>query len=264
MSPKLPLAAQEGFALRADRQAPYVMQWHMHDCMMLLWPRSGALRSAWLDDHAGTAADVKAPAIPPRHITLARGHALLLPAATPHCTRSATQRQQHGELYLVPEFLRHCPARGLLRLDAASVAMLDALLAPALSARGAALLVPAVVAQLATSRPLACPQPELPLSRRMAAMFQHAIDDGQAPPTIDYVADVLGISTRQLQRCCQQEFGMTPVSLRRALFVREIHRLLETGEPRSKISARFGFAHSGHLNRMLRGLDGQGALDILR
>lgn len=256
MSPKLPLAAQAGFALRVDRQAPYAMQWHMHDCMMLLWPRSGALQSAWMDPQAGMAADTPAPAILPRRMTLARGYALLLPAATPHCTRSTTQRQQHGELYLTPEFVRNCAAHGLLRLDAASVSMLDALLAPAISMRSAALLVPAVVAQLAMSRPAACPRPELPPSRRMATMFRQAIDDGHTPPTIEHIAGVLGVSTRHLQRCCQQEFAMTPVSLRRTLFVREIRRLLKAGYAPSNVSARFGFAHSGHLNRLLRGVEG--------
>jgi AraC-like DNA-binding protein len=256
MSPKLPLTAQAGFALRADGQTPYAMQWHMHDCMMLLWPRSGALRSAWLDLEAARAADARAPARLRRRMTLARGYALLLPAATPHCTRSTTQRQQHGELYLAPDFVRHCPRHGLLCLDAASVSMLDALLAPALSPRSASLLVPAVVAQLAVSRSVASPRPESPPSRRMAAMFQHAIDDGQTPPSIEHVAGVLGISTRHLQRCCQQQFGMTPVSLRRTLFAREIHRLREAGCALSDISARFGFAHGGHVNRLLRGLNG--------
>ena len=62
-----------------------------------------------------------------RRSRLVRGQALLLPSHVEHSTRAESAAQQHGELYLAPELLRDCQAGGVLLLDGAAQAMLDAL-----------------------------------------------------------------------------------------------------------------------------------------
>ncbi|MFP3700314.1 hypothetical protein SB758_33080, partial [Burkholderia sp. SIMBA_013] len=68
---------------------------------------------------------------------------LLLPSHVEHSTRAESAAQQHGELYLAPELLRDCQAGGVLQLDGAAQAMLDALWKPALSAAALPMLVEA-------------------------------------------------------------------------------------------------------------------------
>ncbi len=243
LSPKLPQLAAQGFALRHSRQAHYEFDWHVHDCAMLLWPRKGALQSAWREEGA------------PSHtgfdqIRLARSQAILLPVSTAHRTQSATQQQEHGELYLAPEIARACTGRGAIRLDAAALSMLDALLAPALDPRAAEPLVLAVVRQIARARPLEVAQQRSP-ARQMLARFAQALDWNEPLPTIDAIACELGTSTRQLQRACQEELGQSPVALRRQMLAAHARRLLAAGLPLAQVSVQLGFATSGHLTRLL-------------
>jgi AraC-like DNA-binding protein len=245
LSPKLPQLAAQGFALRHSRQAHYEFDWHVHDCAMLLWPRKGALQSAWQEEgafsaHAGFA-----------QMRLARSQAILLPVATAHRTQSATHQQEHGELYLAPEIARACSTgRGAIRLDGAALSMLDALLAPALDPRAAEPLVLAVVRQIARAQPLDVARPRSP-ARRMLARFAQALDWNEPLPGIDAIACELGTSSRQLQRACQDEFGHSPVALRRQMLAAHARRLLATGLPLAQVSLQLGFATSGHLTRLL-------------
>ncbi|WP_454739149.1 hypothetical protein [Cupriavidus necator] len=117
--PKLHLTAERGFALHESRQAGFRREWHTHDCSMLLWPRSGRLRSVWESQIGQRQTDGPISAM------LVRGGAVLLPASTSHSTLAETGRQHHGELYLPPERLRGHPHYGALRLDGAALAMLE-------------------------------------------------------------------------------------------------------------------------------------------
>lgn len=243
LSPKLPQLAAQGFALRHSRQAHYEFDWHVHDCAMLLWPRKGALQSAWQSEGAPVDAGFD-------QIRLARSQAILLPVATAHRTQSATHEQEHGELYLAPDIARACTGRGAIRLDAAALSMLDALLAPALDPRAAEPLVLAVVRQIARARPLDVARPRSP-ARQMLVRFAQALDWGEPLPSIDAIACELGTSTRQLQRACQDELGHSPVALRRQMLAAHARRLLAAGLPLAQVSVQLGFATSGHLTRLL-------------
>jgi len=243
LSPKLPLVAERGFALHESRQPHYSFDWHVHDCAMLLWPRQGGLQSSWIDAHEDDA----------RSARLARDGALLLPANTAHHTTSVTDRQHHAELYFAPELLRGAGHFGALRLDGATVAMLDALTAPALHPRSAEPLVRAIAAQLLATRPVPLAMDIAPLSGRMARQFAAALHEERPLPSVDAVACMLGVSTRQLQRACTQELGTSPVAVRRQLQAAHARALLQQGLPLAVVSTRLGFATSGHLTRLLRG-----------
>ena len=253
-SPSLPPLSQKreqlaarGFALRHSRDVHYEYDWHVHDCAMLLWPRQGALRSAWqnpeLPAHTGTV-----------QMRLSRSQAILLPVATPHRTHSETQRQEHGELYLAPELIRAGPGPHALLLDAAALGMLDALLAPTLSPQAAEPLVNAVVWQIGQARPLSAPLPRSP-AQELQAHIAKALDWGEPLPSIDSVACTLGLSTRQLQRLCATELGCSPVQLRRHMQAAHARQLLGRGQTLAQVSGQLGFATSGHLTRLLRSTD---------
>lgn len=247
LSSKLAATADQGFALRQNQQPHYRFGWHMHDCAMLLWPRVGALDSLWVAE-AGAA---------PQARQLVRRTALLLPASAAHSTRSGTQRQHHGELYLRPELLGTRSRYGVFQLDGAAIAMLDALAAPALAPAGGEPLVHAILAQLAARTPaqyLDVPSRERtePLSRRMVACYMRALDQEMPMPAVESVADELGVSMRQLQRACGTELGSSPVAVRRRLLASKARELLAAGMPPALASQQLGFTHSGHLNRLLR------------
>lgn len=245
LSSKLDLIAQTGFALAASRQPRYAFHWHEHDCAMLLWPRAGALDSAWRDDEGAR-----------RRGRLVRGQALLLPSHVEHSTRAESIAQQHGELYLSPDLLRACRAVGVLQLDGAAQAMLDALWKPALSPNAVPALIAALIAQLDTSRPaqaLAAAPPHL--ARRWIESLRQRLEDGQPPPSVAESAMALGVSTRSLQRACLDAYGLPPVALRRTLVARAARQRIAMGEPAARVSAELGFASSGHLGRLLRAID---------
>ena len=246
LSPKLHQLAAQGFALRHSRQAHYEFDWHVHDCAMLLWPRKGALQSAWQQECG-----------PDRRgfdqVRISRSQAVILPSSMAHRTQSETDQQEHGELYLAPEIARACTGPGAIRLDAAALSMLDALLAPTLDPRAAEPLVLAVVRQIARARPLELTQQDSP-ARKMLTRFAQALDWNEPLPTIDAMACELGTSTRQLQRTCREELGQSPVALRRQMLASHARRLLAAGQPLARVSTQLGFTTSGHLTRLLRSL----------
>jgi AraC-like DNA-binding protein len=243
LSSKQALIQSSGYACLHDREARYERRWHSHDCAMLLWPQTGSLVTAWAAEQSAQTA------------TLTRNTALLLPAGTAHQTLSGTARQRHGELYLASDLLRPlCTAYGALQLDGAAVAMLDALLHPAARPQGAEHLVRAIMAQVASA---ARPAPVAALSppQQMLRGFALALEQEGTVATIDAVAARLGISVRQLQRACQQEWNLSPVAVRRLMVARHARMLLAEGLSLSAVSVRLGFANSGHLGRLLRGVD---------
>lgn len=264
LSPKLHLTASHGFALHESRQPGFQRAWHMHDCGMLLWPRAGRLRTVW-----DVAAEPSGPSGPSGAITpddaasgathdamLVRGTAVLLPASTTHVTTSDPGRQHHGELYLPPDRLRECRQFGALHLDAATVAMLDALLAPTITAPSAAFLVRAIVEQIVTGRlpslPAEVPAEPASIVLRMVRRFTSALERDQAMPSIDTVAADLGVSVRRLQRACQIELGASPVEIRRRMLAAHARALMASGQTAARVSVQLGFASSGHLHRLLR------------
>ncbi len=249
LSSKLAATAEQGYFLRQSSQPDYHFDWHLHDCAMLLWPQVGALDSRWMAEPGGD----------PQALQLVRNTALLLPASAAHSTRSHAHRQRHGELYLRPELLRGRSRYGVFRLDAATVAMLDALAAPALAPAGGEPLVQALMAQLAACQPAQWLHPERmdhteSVSQRMLKCYARALDLETAMPTVEAVADELGVSVRRLQRACAAELGSSPVAVRRVLLAAKARELIANGMAPATISPQLGFTHSGHLNRLLRGV----------
>ncbi|WP_454725497.1 MULTISPECIES: helix-turn-helix domain-containing protein [Cupriavidus] len=256
LSPKLHLTATHGFALHDSRQADFRREWHTHDCGMLLWPRMGRLKSVWEPRAARDGDEDGAGQAPVVTARLVRGDAVLLPAHTTHLTVAEAGRQQHGELYLAPEHLRAAGFSGAVRLDGATIAMLEALLSPRLAPASSALLVRAIVAQLLSGRPLAAPVAPASLALRMVRRFTAALERDGALPSIDAAAAMLGVSVRQLQRACQIELGASPVAIRRRVLAAHARALLAEGRPLARVSEQLGFASSGHLTRLLRASDG--------
>lgn len=244
LSPKLHLTTKHGFALHDSRQPAFHRAWHIHDCGMLLWPRMGRLKTAWND--VGGEPDA------PHAVSLVRGTAVLLPATTSHLTASEQGRQQHGELYLPPDRLPAGRRFGAMHLDAATIAMLEGLLSPGIAMTSAAWLVRAIVEQLAASRPLAMPEAPSSVAMRMVRRFHQALERDLPLPSIDAVASELGVSIRHLQRACQIEFGVTPVTVRRRVLATHARGLIAQGKSAASVSMDLGFASSGHLHRLLR------------
>ncbi|WPB56313.1 helix-turn-helix transcriptional regulator [Xylophilus sp. GOD-11R] len=247
LSSKLAVTAEQGFALRQSRQPHYSFDWHMHDCAMLLWPQLGALDSRWVVE----------PGTPKQALQLVRHTALLLPPSAAHSTRSRALRQRHGELYLRPELLGRTTQFGVVQLDSAAFAILEALAAPTLAAGTGEFLVNALVAQLAARQPVACdtatePGPDARLSERMLGLYADALEEETGMPTVEAVAQTLGVSARQLQRACAIELGTSPVTIRRRLMAAKARELLARGTPLGLVSQQLCFTHSGHLTRLLR------------
>lgn len=251
LSSKRAVTADKGYFLRQSSQPSYHFDWHMHDCAMLLWPQVGSLDSCWMAE----------PETAPQALQLVRNTALLLPASAAHSTRSRMHRQRHGELYLRPELLGWRGGYGVFRLDAAAVAMLDALAAPALAPAGGEPLVQALIAQLAARQPMRWLQPsradhEESVPQRMLKCYVSALELETAMPTVEAVADKLGVSVRCLQRTCAAELGTSPVAVRRLLLASKARELMAEGMSSAKVSQYLGFTHSGHLNRLLRKVQG--------
>jgi len=248
LSPKLALTTHCGFALKASGQHQYSCDWHLHDCAMLLWPQTGGLEVAWkaapIDEEIGLDGVAR----------LARSGALLLPASTAHNTRTRTSRQRHGELYLSPELLSAHARFGALRVDGALQSLLDALIAPALDPSSAPPLVDAILRQLShgPSRWLPASEFSHPIGARMVRRFEQALEWDLPVPLVDDVARELGVSTRQLQRACHQEFGASPIDVRRRLLAARARALMADGLTLASTSQQLGFATSGHLGRLLR------------
>jgi AraC-like DNA-binding protein len=247
LSSKLAVTADQGYFLRQNNQPRYHFDWHTHDCAMLLWPQVGALDSCWVAE----------PCTSAQALQLVRNTALLLPASAAHSTRSHTHRQRHGELYLRPELLGTNRSYGVFRLDAAAVAMLDALMAPALAPAGGEPLVQALMAQLASRQPAQGLHPDVmdgaeSVPQRMLKIYTRALDLETPMPTVDAVAGELGVTVRRLQRSCATELGSSPVAVRRFLLASKARALMAQGMSPATVSSLLGFTHSGHLNRLLR------------
>lgn len=252
LSPKLALTAPRGFALRYSGQSRYHCDWHMHDCAMLLWPQAGGLKTAWTHERANDASGQGLTG----SAQLSRSTAILLPAATAHNTRASTQKQRHGELYLAPEVLKGRGSYGAFRLDGATLAMLDALVSATLDPRSAEPLVDAIVMQIAVGRSLPLLPDAAPpsLGQKMVRRFNLALEWDQQVPLVDAVACELGVSQRQLQRACQQEFGAAPIDIRRRMLAGRARELMAQGQTLAQTSLQLGFASSGHLGRLLRAI----------
>jgi AraC-like DNA-binding protein len=244
LSAKMPLVSQRGFTLRHNCQPRYESAWHRHDCAMLLWPQTGALQSSWSPEAQGPR--------PAATISLTRGSAIFLPPDTAHRTAACTARQQHGELYLAPELLRGFRRQGAMRLDGATTAMLDALLAPTLQPQGAEHLVRAVLAQCAAARWLPLAPLRRSLVSRMIERFDAALEREDVLPSVLDVACELGVSMRTLQRQCEAEVAATPAAIRRRLLASRARLLLRGGQTLAQVSRRMDFANSGHLTRLLK------------
>lgn len=264
LSPKLHLTAEHGYALHHSRQPDFRREWHSHDCGMLLWPRLGSLRTVWHADDGADADHVRGihtdDAV--RAATLARGTALLLPERTTHFTVSRPGRQQHGELYLPAELMRHWRQFGAMQLDATTTTLLDALLTPTLTAATGALLVRAIVEQMLGGRARALPEEPASLARRMMRRFAMALEAEQPLPAIETVAQEFGVSMRQLQRACQLECHASPVTLRRRVLALHARSLLAEGRSLASVSVQLGFATSGHLGRLLRDVGDAGEAGV--
>jgi len=183
----------------------------------------------------------------------------VLPSHVEHSTRAESVSQQHGELYLSPDLLRACRAGGVLQLDGAAQAMLDALWKPALSASALPMLVAALITQLDVSHGIqggaSAPQAPLPLARQWMELLRERLEEGQPLPAIADSASVLGATTRTLQRACMEAYGQSPIALRRMVLAQAARQRLAMGEPAARVSAELGFSSSGHLGRLLRAVD---------
>ena len=255
MSAKRDLLAPEGFLLSGNKQPEYQFNWHEHDCAMLLWPSAGSLESRWYGTHSASIASEASPisvSIAELQLTLQPGMALLLPAVTAHANRARTQQQQHGQLYLEPDLLRRCPVRGAFYLDAPARSMLATLTMPDLSPASRQQLVRALLPQLEHGHPVVFSDAvQTSIAQRLSKLIRDALEEGLRPPTLEAMAAILGMSMRSLQRHCLQEFGCSPVQLRRRLIAHAATQMLNSGMRLAEVSHQMGFSSSGHLSRLL-------------
>ena len=257
MSAKRDLLASDGFLLSGNKQPEYQFNWHEHDCAMLLWVSAGSLESRWhgvgdVDDSSLHEEAESRAELSESQLTLQSGMALLLPAVTAHANRARTHQQQHGQLYLEPDLLRRCAARGAFYLDAPAKSMLATLVMPNLSSASRQQLVLALLPQLEQGHPVIFPAlPQTSIAHRLSALIREALDDGQRPPSLETLAAVLGMSMRTLQRHCLQELGCSPVQLRQRLIAQAATQMLHSGMRLAEVSRAMGFASSGHLSRLL-------------
>jgi AraC-like DNA-binding protein len=70
------------------------------------------------------------------------------------------------------------------------------------------------------------------------------------------IADVLGLSARQLQRRCRASFGYGPKMLARVLRMQRAVELARRGRPFADVSATAGYADQAHLSREVKALAG--------
>ncbi|GLX00823.1 AraC family transcriptional regulator [Microtetraspora sp. NBRC 16547] len=70
------------------------------------------------------------------------------------------------------------------------------------------------------------------------------------------VADVVGLSERQLRRRCLPAFGYGPKTLMRILRMDRAVALARTGVPHAAVAARMGYADQAHLAREVKALAG--------
>lgn len=84
------------------------------------------------------------------------------------------------------------------------------------------------------------------------ARFEHIARHDSTMPVAD-IADLLGLSTRQLERTCKATFGHTPkVILRRSRFLDTSQAMRGFGEPSEEQLTALRYFDQSHLNREFR------------
>lgn len=244
LSPKMPQVTRDGFLLCQNQQRDYDSRWHLHDCAMLLWPQAGDLQLEWLPDARRSGSVVSA--------RLRRGVAMLLPSHSHHRTRARTAHQHHGELYLARDLLGSFSPPGLIQLDGPGAAMLDALTLPSRRTPGADHLVRAIVAQCEVAPRITAAPVRESLVQQMIQCISGALEREEGAPSVDRIAQTLGVSLRTLERHCEAEAMASPVALRRRLLAARARALLRQGQTLGEVSRRLYFSNSGHLSRLLK------------
>ncbi|WP_346830975.1 AraC family transcriptional regulator [Pseudomonas abietaniphila] len=92
MSPKLNGNSPDVFQLETSDTSGYAVDWHAHDCHMLLLPRRGGL---FLSTESS----------PKTHV--ACQSFFLVPAEFAHATQATPGREEHQTLYVDPSYLHH-------------------------------------------------------------------------------------------------------------------------------------------------------------
>lgn len=92
MSPKLNGKSPDVFQLETSDTTGYAVDWHAHDCHMLLFPLQGGL---FLSTESG------------QDSHLSRQSFSFVPADFAHSTRAAPGRERHMTLYVDPSYVKH-------------------------------------------------------------------------------------------------------------------------------------------------------------
>lgn len=108
------------------------------------------------------------------------------------------------------------------------------------------------------ARPADAPQPHVVVDHeardpRLELAVEIIEQNLAQPPSIDYIADRIGISRRQLERIFRDEFGMSPWKYSLGRRLRQAHLLLtRTGHSITEIAQECGFADASHFSRHVR------------
>lgn len=108
------------------------------------------------------------------------------------------------------------------------------------------------------ARPADAPQPHVVVDHEARdprlEMAVDIIEQNLAqPPSINDIADCIGISRRQLERIFRDEFGMSPWKYSLGRRLRQAHLLLtRTGHSITEIAQECGFADASHFSRHVR------------
>lgn len=92
MSPKFNGPSADVFHLETSDTTGYAVDWHAHDCHMLLLPRQGGLLLSTESS---------------RTTHVARHSISFVPADFAHATQAAPGREQHMTLYVDPDYVKH-------------------------------------------------------------------------------------------------------------------------------------------------------------
>ncbi|MCK8655574.1 AraC family transcriptional regulator [Pseudomonas umsongensis] len=92
MSPKLNANSPDVFHLETSDTSGYAVDWHAHDCHMLLLPRQGGL---FLSTESSQTSHVS------------RQSFSFVPADFAHATEAAPGREKHMTLYVDPSYVKH-------------------------------------------------------------------------------------------------------------------------------------------------------------
>ena len=107
-------------------------------------------------------------------------------------------------------------------------------------------------------RPAEAPQPHIVFGsnvrdarlRRALSLIEQSVAQ---PPTMDTLAEALGLSRRQLERLFRRELGVSPSAYQRRLRIQQGHWLLtHTNRPVTEIAYDCGFADASHFSRQIK------------